>query len=301
VAGSALVSDRNLKPSYRIHDGFRMPLGFPVEGFASGQRYRAAPGDVFVSTYPKCGTTWTQYIVYLLESGGRDLPPGKTLNDVCPHLEEVGADVVAALPERRLIKTHLPFARTPWSEAAKYVYVARNPFDCVVSFYHHTRGFVRHYDFAEGTFDTFFECFMAGEVDFGDYFDNLLSWHPQRERPNVLFLTYEDMVADAREAVRAIGAFLGGRAAATSRDEKLLERVVAASSFASMSRDQRRWSSARPAGMPEFVRKGVVGDFLGHLSASQARRLAARFAERTRGTAAERLWPDILARANRLS
>ena len=33
-----------------------------------------------------------------------------------------------------------------------------------MSFYHHTRGFPRHYDFAEGTWDTFFECFMRGEV-----------------------------------------------------------------------------------------------------------------------------------------
>src|SRR5690606_2833757 len=118
----------------------------------------------------------------------------------------------------------------PWHDEAKYIYVARNPFDCAVSFYHHTRGFVRHYDFADGTWDTFFECFLAGEVDFGDYFDNLLSWWPHRAARNVLFLTYEDMLANPNVAVRRIGGFLGGKAAELVRDAQGLERVVAYSS-----------------------------------------------------------------------
>ena len=91
--------------------------------------------------------------MYLLENDGRPLAAGQRLDDVFPHLEEVGEAAVRALPEPRLVKTHLPFARTPWSAQAKYIYVARNPFDCAVSFYHHTRGFERHYDFAEGTWD----------------------------------------------------------------------------------------------------------------------------------------------------
>ena len=102
-----------------------------------------------------------QYIVYLLEHEGRPLAAGQSLNDVFPHLEEVGEEPVRALPEPRLIKTHLPFERTPWSAQAKYVYVARNPFDCAVSFYHHTRGFVRHYDFADGTWDDVFRVLHA--------------------------------------------------------------------------------------------------------------------------------------------
>jgi hypothetical protein len=274
-----------------------MPLGFPVEGFESGQRYRAAPGDIFVATYPKCGTTWMQYIVYLLLNRAEPLRAGERLDAVFPHLEEVGEDAVRALPEPRLIKTHLSFERTPWHAGARYIYVARNPFDCAVSFYHHTRGFVRHYDFADGTFDEFFECFVRGEVDFGDYFDNLMSWLPRASDPNVLFLTYERMLADPPAAVAAVGAFLTGAAARVAAEPALVARIVAASSFDSMSRDQRRWSSERPANMPEFVRKGVVGDWTQQFSREQAQRLAAKFDERTRGTSAETLWPDVLAAA----
>jgi hypothetical protein len=292
------VSDTEVcKPRYTIHDGFRMPMGFPVEGFDSGQRYRAAPGDVFVASYPKCGTTWTQYIVYLLENDGRPLPAGERLDDKFPHLEEVGEAPVRALPEPRLVKTHLPFGRTPWNAAAKYVYVARNPFDCAVSFYHHTRGFVRHYDFAAGTWDTFFECFMRGEVDFGDYFDHLLSWWPKRAQSNVLFLTYEQMLAEPAAAARAIARLLGGGARDLVRDAQRLDAVVRASGFEQMRRDQGRWSSARPADMPAFVRKGVVGDWRNQFSAEQAGRLAAKLRARAAGTGVEDLWPDLPAGA----
>jgi hypothetical protein len=292
------VSDTKARePRYRLHGGFRMPLGFPVEGFESGQRYAAAPGDIFVVSYPKCGTTWVQYIVYLLEHGGQPLVAGQRLEDVFPHLEEVGAERVLALPQPRLIKTHFRLERTPWSDAARYVYVARNPFDCAVSFYHHTRGFVRHYDFADGEWDTFFECFLRGEVDFGDYFDHLLSWWPRRSAANVLFLTYEQMLAAPADAVQAIARFLGGRPAELARDAQRVTGVVLASGFAAMSRDQDRWSSARPADMPQFVRKGVVGDWRAQFSREQARRLAARFRERTAGTGIEELWPGLVASA----
>jgi hypothetical protein len=276
-------------------------MGFPVAGFVSGQRYRPTPTDIFVSTYPKCGTTWTQYIVYLILSRGHPLAGGQNINDVFPHLEEVGAAAVRALPEPRLIKTHLPFDRTPWSADAKYIYVARNPFDCAVSFYHHTRGFVRHYDFADGTFEAFFECFICGEVDFGDYFDNLLSWFEHGPAANVLLLTYEQMLADPGVAVTAIGRFLGGAAADVVQDSQILDRIVAHSSFDNMRVNQRRWSSERPAHMPEFVRKGIVGDWANHFSADQARRLAAKFVVRTRGTAAEHLWSEVVAQARSLT
>jgi len=272
-----------------------MPMGFPVAGFSSGQRYRAAAGDIFVASYPKCGTTWTQYIIYLLLNGGRPLPAGQGINDVFPHLEEVGEQAVRALPEPRLIKTHLPLARCPWSAEAKYVYVARNPFDCAVSFFHHTRGFVRHYDFAAGTWDTFFECFLAGEVDFGDYFDNLASWLRVRYEPNVLLLTYERMLADPAAAVASLAEFVGGPAADVARDEQRLAGIVRDSSFGEMRRNQARWSSQRPEGMPEFVRKGIVGDWASQFSADQARRLGMKLRARSVGTDIEALWPGLVS------
>src|SRR5690606_37034428 len=243
----------------------------------------------------KCGTTWMQYIVYLLMNGARPLPPGRKLEEFFPHLEEVGTEGVTALAGRRLIKTHLPFEMTPFHGEARYVYVARNPFDCAVSFYHRTRGFVHHYDFADGTFDDFFECFILGEVDFGDYFDHLASWYAQRRAPNVLFVTYERMQEDIEGVIAEVAEFVGEPASSAARDPSMVAAIREEVSFGRMSRDQRRWSSARPAGMPEFVRKGIVGDWRAAFSPQQARRLRDEFVRRTGGTGPYRLWPEILA------
>ena len=173
------------KPSYNKRGALLMPMGFPSGGLDSALEYRPEPDDIFVTSYPKCGTTWLQHVVYLMLNSGEPLAEGVTMNDVFPHLEEVGQEGVARLPRPRLIKTHLPFAMTPYLPQARYIYVARNPFDCAVSFFHHTRGFPKHYDFSDGTFDDFFECFVRGEVDFGDYFDNLMSWYAHKDDRNL--------------------------------------------------------------------------------------------------------------------
>jgi hypothetical protein len=98
--------------------------------------------DLFIVTYPKCGTTWTQHITYLILHDGIPLAPDQRMDVVWPHLEEMGKDFVREKATiaggYRLIKTHFPYKLTPQNPNAKYIYVARNPKDCVVSFYHHT-------------------------------------------------------------------------------------------------------------------------------------------------------------------
>ncbi len=282
------------KPSYRIQNGLRMPMGFPREALVSGISYQAQPEDTFIVTYPKCGTTWTQYIVWLLQHDGKPMSAEKSMREEMPHLEEVGKDKIANLSIPRVIKTHLPFSLTPYHLEAKYIYVARNPFDCAVSFYHHTRGFIKHYDFAEGTFDEFFECFLTGEVDFGDYFDHLLSWYERKDDNNVLLLIYEEMKADPRTAIAQIAEFLGTGYCEKIKDKEIVKRILFESSMARMSQNQERWSSKRPENMPPFIRKGQVGDWKNYFTAEQAKRLKEKFLNRTKGTGLERLWSGII-------
>lgn len=282
------------KPRYRIYQNFRLPMGFPVESFESALHYPAQQDDIFVVTYPKCGTTWTQHILWTLQHNGEPLPLGQDINRAIPHLEEVGAEFVQQLALPRFIKTHFPYQLTPHHSRAKYIYIVRNPFDCVVSFYYHTQGFVKHYDFAEGTFDQFFECFMAGEVDGGDYFDHLLSWYPHRNKPNILCLTYEQMKANPEWAVIKIARFLGPVYLEKVQDPQILERILMHTSFARMSQNQSRWSSQRPANMAPFIRKGEVGDWKNHFSAKQIQRLGEKFYATTAGTEIPAEWQNIL-------
>ncbi len=56
-------------------------------------------------------------------------------------------------------------------DVAKVIFVARNPMDCCVSFYHHER-LVPKQGFC-GTFDQYAELFRNGRNPTGDYFYHL--------------------------------------------------------------------------------------------------------------------------------
>jgi hypothetical protein len=263
---AAVTEDRELLPSYTDHGGYRMPKGFPVEGFISGLTYQAQPNDLFVATYPKCGTTLMQHLVYLILNNGKPLEAEERLDQIFPHLEEVGADFAAnyatILDRYRLIKTHFPYSKTPQHDNAKYIFVARNPKDCVVSFFHHTRGFENHYNFANGSFDTYFQLFLEGKVDFGCYFSMLRSWMDHKDDPNVLFLTYEELRKNTRQTVLSVAAFLDADIypqKLVANDDELMEQVLSHSSLDNMKKDPMRWSSDRPKQHAPFIRNGSVG------------------------------------------
>jgi len=278
-------------PSYTVHEDaggllYRVASGFPLKNFASALQYQAQPNDLFVATYPKCGTTWTQHMIYLLLNEGRPVAPNEKLDRIFPHLEEVGAEYVQqhATVKRgyRLIKTHFDYSMTPYHPSAKYICVLRNPKDCVVSFYHHTRGFPQHYNFANGSFDTYFQLFYEGKVDHGDYFHVTRSWLDHRNDPNVLLLTYESMRDDPRSALERIADFLGQPAFDDNNDNNallLIQNILHHSSLDSMKKDPLRWCSARSHEHAPFIRKGSHGEWNELLTVEQAALLDQRMRE----------------------
>ena len=91
------------------------------------------PGDIFVCTSPKCGTTWTQTIVTTLLFPDR--LPAATVMDLSPWIDARFfpiEDVVASLEaqtHRRTIKTHTPADGIPWWSDASYIVVVRDGLD----------------------------------------------------------------------------------------------------------------------------------------------------------------------------
>ena len=47
-------------------EGTKIPAGFSPENFKSGASYQPKDTDIFICTFPKCGTNWTKRIVQLL-------------------------------------------------------------------------------------------------------------------------------------------------------------------------------------------------------------------------------------------
>ncbi|KAF8768065.1 Sulfotransferase 1C2 like protein [Argiope bruennichi] len=311
-------------PWYQDVDGFRIPGMFSVEAYKSALAYKPRPDDLFIITYPKCGTTWVQNIVACIFREGKPFGSALEFFTETPFLEMTGAEVAEKMKRPGAIKLHLPFHLTPWSSEAKYIFVARNPKDCCVSFYHHTES-MPGYCFEDGDFDDYFELFINGEVDFGDYFDTTLSWWDHRNDPNVLFITYEQLKKDTINNVLKIADFIGPEyKEKLEKNEKMLQDVIHHSSFNFMKehlnkhltemskipKEMIRNNPDIPAGMREmllgdkfemmkkdatgmtFVRKGIVGDWRNHFSPSQNARLEKKFRERFAGTGLLDLWKD---------
>lgn len=302
-------------------DGVFLCKLFPEDAVRSTLQYMPRPGDVFIVSYPKCGTTWMQHVVYNIFI---DAMPPKDKSDFflrMPFLERQGAEAAIHGPKPGAFKTHLQFGKNPYSPDAKYIYITRNPYDCCVSFYYHTKH-IQSYEFGDGTFDQFFEMFMKGKVDFGDYFDHLLSWYEHRNDSNVLFLTYESLKKDTKSWVLKIADFLGPEyGEKLRRDVGLLNKVIEMSSAKHMKEHMnaiRRvpWKQVSDSfnldkinpelrkGLDtlsivwekpmtgDFVRKAVVGDWKNHFSQEQIRRLKERIRDRTKGSDVMDLWKD---------
>ncbi|XP_062442263.1 sulfotransferase 2B1 isoform X3 [Rhea pennata] len=133
--------------------------------FAATFPFRAT--DVLIVTYPKSGTTWMQEILTLLYSNG-DVLPAKTIPNWmrAPWLEQTYfRDALRDTAGHRLITTHLPahvLGPALQQSRAKVVYVARNPKDVAVSFYHFHR--LAKFLPDPGSFDAFLARFLEGTV-----------------------------------------------------------------------------------------------------------------------------------------
>lgn len=104
-------------------------------------RHRHRPGDIVITTPPKCGTTWMQNIVAMLVLGTTsfDRPVARMspwLDQLLRPLDEV-LDDLERMEHRRFIKTHTPIDGLPWHDDVTYVEVLRDPRDVAVSWDHH--------------------------------------------------------------------------------------------------------------------------------------------------------------------
>lgn len=128
-------------------------------------------------------------------------------------VEKISTPCYETLPHlqrRRFIKTHFPFSLMPPSVmemGCKVVYVARNPRDVAVSFYHlnrlyRTQGY-------HGNFADYWNYFENNLAPWCPYWTHIKEGWAHRNHPNVLFMFYEDMNSDLTGTIRKVADFLG--------------------------------------------------------------------------------------------
>lgn len=215
------------------------------------------PDDIIISTYPKCGTTWTQRIVGMMVFGS---PAPFPVQDSSPwpdfRLPPPGAMLGLAESQRhrRFLKSHLPFEALPRYDGVKYIHVARDGRDAAMSFFHHKSNYTPEavarfaelsnadpkfgdgdsYDFSPQDPAEHFAGWVDGPEDHqGDpgagYFEMENSFWDARHDPNVLLVHYNDLKADREGEMRRIAGFLG-----IELPEDVWPEIVEAAGFTAM-------------------------------------------------------------------
>jgi len=183
--------------------------------------------DIWVTSFPKGGTTWTQEMVWCIKHGV-DLELAKSDLDMrFPFIEftcvfeldklKSGCDTVSKSMEKaknmkrpRFIKSHLPWDLLPrqirnGERKPKIIHVARNPMDTLVSYYHHNRLL----ELYKGDFNLFKALFLRNKLSWCPYSSNVLSYWQRRELNNLLFIKFEDMKKNLPAVVETVAEFLG--------------------------------------------------------------------------------------------
>ncbi|XP_061159604.1 cytosolic sulfotransferase 3-like [Syngnathus typhle] len=269
-------------PRPELFDFHGVPMTkFFTDNWENVKTFKAKPDDIVIATYPKSGTTWVCYLLDRLFFGKTkpEIETSLPLYMRVPFLElcipgyPKGKDLADQLTiTPRLIKTHLPVQLVPetfWENNCKTVYVARNPKDVAVSFFHFSRMNSIHP--SPGDWDGFLQRFMEGKLTYGAWHQHVVGWWEKKQTyPNLHYIFYEDLTENVGREIDKLCTFLG---LSVSAEEK--ESIMTAVQFENM-RDNKLTNFTNAPLMnlkvSPFMRKGKVGDWRNHFTASQSER-----------------------------
>ncbi|CAL4128952.1 unnamed protein product [Meganyctiphanes norvegica] len=251
--------------------------------------------DVIVMTHPKCGTTWMLEIVWLMKnkldiknatavpqrvrcpmieqdsfhSPGGTLDPAvtKALSGHRSKTDDIEGEEFLALSNLttspRTLKTHLPLCLLNPSllNTSKVIYVARNPRDVCVSYYHHHR-LIRALGFT-GDFTKFVDFWCRDLLIQGPYWQHVGQGWEKHAHPNVHFVFYEDLKKNSMTELQKINKFLN-----TNLSEEELNVVKDFTNFDQMKIRKSinpmvkgKAIKAFKENEGQFLRKGTIGDW----------------------------------------
>lgn len=204
--------------------------------------------DVFIVGYPKSGNTWFQNIILGVMYGiDAKLSPPVLARDLVP-------DVHFNRFYRRYSKPmYFKSHHLPQPIYRRVVYLLRDGRDVMVSYHHYLEALERKSL-------NFLELVKTGLDHLPcKWHEHVEAWEKNPYGAEMIFVRYEDMIADPMREVKRFAEF-----ARHPADEPLLKKAVEAASFDSLQDRERRLGSTWPEKWPadkKFFRRGLVGSF----------------------------------------
>jgi len=166
--------------------------------------YAAQPGDVFITSWAKSGTTLLQQMFHQLRTGGDmdfdDISRVTPWDDTAQML-----DFDMTLPQvasPRGFKSHRSYQGLP--PGMRYIVSLRDPKETYVSFYRFMSGWQIEPDAI--SMEDFLPIWMSGGPGGCDYATHLLSWYARRDEADTLLATYHWVVKNRAEMIRRMAA-----------------------------------------------------------------------------------------------
>lgn len=281
---------------------------------ALNQRIKYRSTDVLILSYPKCGTTWSEQCVLLLQNGCRpDLldpaskntytPRGKSIyGKLWPEaaLDQAGSaqrimgkegasiswEEFDSAPSPRIIKSHASvdlLLGTGGSglkglpDGMKVLIVTRNPLDACVSCFHHAFNPAK-----EGwDFDAWAAVWASGNVSNGSWFEWVKSWSYQaRLYPDkCMWIQYEDLQLNPMEMTARVADYLQFNVGANKAE--FIAKVVQYASFDAMKTQAESDMNGQVVG---HLRQGKSGDWKNYFSREMFADFIRRYEEAMTGT-----------------
>lgn len=232
--------------------------------------------DLFICSYPRSGTTWTEEIVSAIASKMDNEFMSKPVHDRVIHLE-VGRTFgqnryLKSLKSPRILSTHLPYSHCPEqlkSLKCKVIYILRNPKDQAVSYYHfhHTAMYLGS---KEWPFDQFIQFYLKGIMCYGSWFDHVAGWLTAAiEYPeSILVISYEELQVNLPSMIKLIASFLD-----TQLTDEVIHSIVKHCQFNSMKNNPAANREETPLSdifkASKFMRKGLIGDWKNYFNQIQ--------------------------------
>ncbi|KAG5667156.1 hypothetical protein PVAND_015153 [Polypedilum vanderplanki] len=256
------------------------PPALFVKGFLQDyeervKNFKVYEDDVWLIGFQRSGTTLMQEIIWLILND-YDVEKAKSADTYnraqwFDFFNVVHKLQVQFLPDQI------------WTVKPKIIHIHRDVKDVAISLYHLRKNSL-HDDV--GTMEEHFEEILNDRTWYTPYREHVLNYQRIPDYPNILYLTYEELLADKAGVIKQTAKFLN-----TPITEEQVQKLIDHSKFEKMQKNKMTnmqhyhelFNQLSNDNKPtdKFIRKGIVGDHKNAMSEETIKRFDEWWAQRT--------------------